>query len=88
VGGDQRAGVGELPRRGGVVDGLLDLAATDVPGRGPAVQGRDQRRFAVAELQAQQLAEQLVVAVPPAVVVQRHQEQVYALYNVVILPRL
>jgi hypothetical protein len=59
-----------------VSDGLVDVAGRLVPGRGPPVQHRHQPRLAGAKLQAQQLREQLVVAVPLAAVVQRHHKQV------------
>ena len=73
---DQRSRVSKVPGRAPVVDGLLDVAGLPVPGRGPPMQARHQPGLVVGQLQAQQLGEQLVVAVPLAMVVQRYQEQV------------
>jgi hypothetical protein len=61
-----------------MVDRLLDVAGLPVPCRGPPVERQEQRWLAVAKLHAQQLGEQVVVAVPLAVVIQRRQEQVAA----------
>jgi hypothetical protein len=76
---DQVGGLRELPRGGGVVDRRLHVTGVPVPCRRPAVERRDQLRLAAGQLQAQQLREQMVVAVPLAVVVERHQELVDAL---------
>jgi hypothetical protein len=76
---DQRRRLVELSGRAGVSDGRIQVAGLPMPGRGPPVQGRHQRRLAGGELQAEQLGEQVVVAIPLASVVERHQEQVGAL---------
>jgi len=72
VPGDQGACLGQVPGRAGVSDGLVDVAGRLVPGCGPPVQHRHQLRLAGAKLEAQQVGEQLVVAVPLAAVVQRN----------------
>src|SRR5207302_1087960 len=45
------------------------------PGRGPLVQARHGRGFRGSQLMSQQLAEQVVVAEPPALPVERDEEQ-------------
>jgi hypothetical protein len=50
VPGDQRVRLGEVPGRAGVTDGLVDVADRLVPGRGPPMQHRHQRRLAGAKL--------------------------------------
>jgi hypothetical protein len=62
-----------------VADGLLGRPRLPVPGARPLVQGTHAARIGHRELAAQQLGEQMVVAVPLPVVVQRHQEQVLPL---------
>jgi hypothetical protein len=74
--GDQRPGLGELAGGAGMPDGLVDMPGRLMPGRGPPMQHRHQPGLAGAKLQAQQVGEQLVVAVPLAAVVQRHHKQV------------
>ena len=67
------------PRGGGVVDRLVHVAASSIPADGPPVQLRHLARRLQRQLVAQQLAEEVVVAVPLAAAVERHQEQVGAL---------
>ena len=62
-----------------MTDGLIQVARLPVPGRGPVVQGRQQPKFTAGKLQAEQLREQVVVAIPLAPIIQRHQEQIGAL---------
>ena len=76
--GDQGRRLGERSGRAGVADGLVEVAGLLMPGGGPLVQGRHQPRLGGGELQAEQLGEQVVVAIPVAAVVERHQEQVGA----------
>lgn len=52
-----------------MVDGLLDVAGSLMPGRGAPMQGRDEGGLPVAKLHAQQLREQVMVAIPLLVVV-------------------
>ena len=77
--GDQRSRLDELSGRAGVTDGLIQVARLPVPGRGPPVQGRQQPRLPAGELHAEQLREQVMVAIPLASLVERRQEQVRAL---------
>ena len=76
VAGDQVGGPLVVAGGAGVVDGRLDVAGVLVEGGRPPVQQRDQVGLAPGQLQAQQLGEQVVVAVPVAVVVEGDQEQV------------
>jgi hypothetical protein len=81
VGGDHQAGdqpghpvgvAGGL----GMVDGQLRQPVGLTPGRCPGVQAMDQLGLAPLQLGLEQLPEQMVVAVPLPVPVQRHQQQV------------
>ena len=61
-----------------VLDGLVGRAVITMPGVGAAVQRRGQARLAPLEFHPQQLGEDRVKAVPPALVVERDEEQVAA----------
>ncbi|MDP9207529.1 MAG: hypothetical protein M3O65_03335 [Actinomycetota bacterium] len=75
---DQRRGLGELTGRTGMADGLIKIARLPVPGRGPPVQGHQQPRLPAVELHAEQLREQVLIAIPLAPIIQRNQEQIGA----------
>ena len=60
----------------GVVDGRLLQPVGLAPGRGPPVQLRDQLGLAPPELGTEQVAEQVVVAVPLPSAVERDQEEI------------
>ena len=62
-----------------VRDRLLRQVVGDAPGHRPAVERSDRVRFAALELGAQQLAEEMVIAVPLALAVERDHEAVRAL---------
>ncbi len=66
----------EGPGCQGVVDGDGSFAVLLVPGARAPVQRRDEVGLLVEQAGSQHVGEQVVVAVPPATVVQRHQEQV------------
>jgi hypothetical protein len=72
---DQRARQGQVAGRRGVVDRLRGVALLAVPGACPQVKLRRQLGLHAAELVAQQLAEQVVTAVPAPLGVERHEEQ-------------
>ena len=64
-----------VPRRGGVLDRVLDQPVRTAPRRRAAPQ---HRRGLAPELELQKLAEQMVIAIPLAACVQRDQEHVRA----------
>ena len=61
-----------------MVDGQLRPALVLVPGGGPPVEPVDQLGLATFQLGQQQLAEELVIAIPAATVVQLDKEQLRA----------
>jgi hypothetical protein len=63
-----------------VPDGVVGVSLGQEPPGRPSVQRRDRLGPGAFELQPQQLAEEVVVAVPLASIVQRHEEEVRALY--------
>ena len=71
--GDQPADLGGVAGCAGVVDSVVRRSRMPVPGARPAVQDRSQLRLGRGQLVLQQLAEQVVVAVPLAPVVERDQ---------------
>jgi hypothetical protein len=73
---DQLRGADGVTAREGLVDGLVGLAVAGVPVACPAAQVGDALRLVVEQAGAQHVAEQVVVAVPGAAVVERDQEQV------------
>src|SRR5882672_7684992 len=77
--GDQLAGTVEVTGQNRVMDRLRDVARLEEPPGGPTVQVGDQRRFGDPELPAEQVAEQVVVAVPLPPGVEGEEEQVGAL---------
>jgi hypothetical protein len=76
---DQVSGLPVVTRRGRVRDRLLRRAVLAVPGRGAAVQLGCEIWGRTHELVPQELREEMVVAVPLASRVERHEEQVGAL---------
>src|SRR2546425_291089 len=74
-----------LPEEGGaalggrVPDGVGDIALRAIPRAGAAVQPGSQPRLGARKLQAQEIAEQVVVAEPLAAAVEGDQEQVRTL---------
>ena len=72
----QGSGHIDVPHCDGVLQRLLGQAVPRAPPGGAAPQDRDQLRLPAAQLGQQHVAEQLVVAVPLPVRVQRHQQQV------------
>jgi hypothetical protein len=79
---DQLAGLRDVAGEYGMVNGLLGKPCLAVPGARPPVQDRRQRRLGHPQLVLEQLAEQVVVAVPGTLIVQRDQEEVGALQPV------
>ena len=73
---DQLGGLGVGPGCYGVLDRLAGRAVVTMPGVRAAVQHRGQARLAPLELHPQQLREQVVEAVPAALVIEPDQEQV------------
>ena len=73
---DQLGGLGVRPGCYRVPDRLVGRPVITMPGVRAAVQRRGQPRLAPLELHPEQLGEQVVEAVPPALVVERDQEQV------------
>ena len=59
-----------------MVDGRLEVPGAVVPGAGPAMQPGDVSGALVEQARVQDVGEQVVVAVPAAVVVEGHDEQV------------
>src|SRR5262249_21260023 len=57
-------------------DRLIGRAVVAVPGVCPAMQRRSEARLAMLELDAQELAEEMVEAVPLIPVVERNEEQI------------
>jgi hypothetical protein len=82
---DQVSGLRVITAGRRVRDRLLRGAVLAVPGRGAAVQLGHQFRGRTDELVPQQLREEVVVAVPLASLVERHQEQVGALDTLELL---
>ena len=74
--GEQPGRVGPVARRLGVPDGLDHLALHGEPSGGPPVQRRHFVGQRPAQLQPEQIPEQVVVAEPRALGVQRHDERV------------
>ena len=75
-GGDQPGGPVGVTCGLGMVDGQLRQPVGLAPGGRPDVQLGDQLGLAPVQLGPQQLAEQVVIAVPLAAAVQRNQQQV------------
>jgi hypothetical protein len=69
----------DLPTGERVPHGVLEHAVVGVPLAGGAVQGEGAARVLVKEPSPERLREQVVVAVPGALVVERDYEQVAAL---------
>ena len=74
--GDQIARHREVTRRRRVPDRLVGIALRAVPPAGPPVQLRGQPGLRPRQLDAQQVAEQLVVPEPLAAAVEADHEQV------------
>jgi hypothetical protein len=74
--GEQPGGVGPVARRLRVPDSVDHLALPDKPLSGPPVQHRYFRRQRPAQLQPQEIRQQVVVAEPGALGVQRFDERV------------
>ena len=74
--GEQPGRAGPVARRLGVPDGLDHLAVLDKPPGGPPVQRRHFFGQRPAQLQPQQIREQVVVAKPRALGVERHDKRV------------
>ena len=60
----------------GVLERLLDEPFGAIPRGRPAVEPEHSGRIRAQELHPEQLAEEVVVAVPPAAPVERHEEEV------------
>ena len=73
---DQLGGLGVGARGDRMGDGLAGHLVIAMPGVRPAVQGRGRARLPPLELDPQQLGEQRVEAVPPALVIQGDKEEV------------
>ena len=73
---DQPGGLGVGARGDRMGDGLAGHLVIAMPGVRPAVQGRGRARLPPLELDPQQLGEQRVEAVPPALVIQGDKEEV------------
>jgi hypothetical protein len=74
--GNQCLGCGQFAASNGVMDGVLDVAGLAEPSSRPLVQNRDDIPIAVGQLQSQELGEQVVIAVPAAIVIERDEELV------------
>ena len=74
--GDQVGRLLQVARADRVVHSVVHRALGQMPGRRPPVQLGDLRRRRQRQLVLEQLAEQVVVAIPLAAVVQRHEEEV------------
>src|ERR687896_443079 len=72
---DEAAGLGDVAAGRRVMDGLGDEAPRPVPGAGAAVKARGQLWLGPRELVAEQLGEEVVVAIPLPLRVEREQEQ-------------
>ena len=72
----QLGGLGVRPGRYRVPDRLVGRPVITMPGVRAAVQRRGQARLPPLELHPEQPGEQVVEAVPPALVVERDEEQV------------
>jgi hypothetical protein len=77
--GDQIDRGPEIAGGGGVLDRFVDRPRLGVPGRRSPVQDSHQGRLGAGQLMAQQFREQVVIAVPLASGVQRHDEGVLGL---------
>ena len=73
---------GDVTSGKGVADRLVRRSGQPMPGTRPLVQGRDDVRLSPGEFTAEHLREEMVIAVPLAVVVKRHEEEVLALEDV------
>src|SRR5436305_10519275 len=79
MGRDQIAGLGNLAGRGCMGDCLVDLTAALEPDARASVQAGDDVRLRAFQLLAQQLGEQVVVAKPVAVSIERNEKEIIAL---------
>ena len=75
---DEGRGPVEVPGRQGVSDGRVDQVVLLAPGAGAPVQQRHEVGLLGQQARPQHVGEQLVVAVPLATVVERHEEEVGA----------
>ena len=66
----------DVPGGDGVLERFLKQAVVQAPAGRPAPQDRDQVRLVAFQLGLEHVTEQVVKAVPPALLVQRHQQQV------------
>src|ERR1017187_751530 len=73
---------GDVTGGKGVTDRLVRRSGQPMPGARALVQGRDNIRLGPGQLTAKHLREEMVIAVPLAVVVKRHEEEVLALKDV------
>ena len=73
---DQLGGLGVSPGCYRVLDRLVGRPVITMPAVRAAVQRRGQARLAPLELHPEQLREQVVEAVPPALIIERDEEQV------------
>ena len=78
VGGDQLDRVAEVAGRDRVLDRLVDRVGLAIPSRRAAVKLDDEPRSRARQLMAQQLGEQMVVAVPLALGIEGNDERVLA----------
>src|SRR6266511_2304520 len=76
--GDQLRRFREVAGRGSVRDRLVHGALRLVPGSGAAMKLGEERALSARELASQQVAKEVVIAVPLAARVERHQEEVRA----------
>ena len=74
--GDQVGGSVEVARGGAMVDRLVHGAGLQIPAGRAAMQLRQLARRAQGQLVLEELAEEVVVAIPLAAAVQGHQEEV------------
>jgi hypothetical protein len=79
VSGDQLARVVHVARGNRVMDSIRGEAGFEQPLRRPAVQLREQARVVGLDLVREKIAEQVMVAVPLPLGIQRDQKEVGAL---------
>ena len=79
MGGHEVARPLYVPRTEPVVQGVGHVVVALEPRRGAAMQVGDEARLATPELDLKPLAEEVVVAIPLATAVERHQEEIVTL---------
>lgn len=79
---------GDVTSGEGMTDRLVRRSGQPIPGARALVQGRDDVRLSPDQLTAEHLREEMVIAVPLALVVKRHEEEVLALEDLDDLRRV